>query len=102
MKRINDEYPNYNVVGESWVTEPGFTASLQKDCRLNDENTYLNTVMDFALFDRLSQARDEETDDWWRGMNRVYNVLVYDKLYALRCSSLCAAYHSYTMAQKYS
>ena len=82
MKRINDEYPNYNVVGESWVTEPGFTASLQKDCRLNDENTYLNTVMDFALFDRLSQARDEETDDWWRGMNRVYNVLVYDKLYA--------------------
>ena len=82
MKRINEEYPNYNVVGESWVTEPGFTASLQKDCRLNDENTWLNSVMDFAFYDRMSLAKNEETDDWWQGMNRIYNVFVYDKLYA--------------------
>ena len=82
MKRINDEYPNYNVVGESWVTEPGFTAALQKDCPLNKENTYLNTVMDFTFFDRLSLAKNEETDDWWNGMNRIYNAFVYDKLYA--------------------
>lgn len=82
MKRINDEYPNFNVVGESWVTEPGFTASLQKDCRLNDENTYLTSVMDFAFFDRINQAKNEETDAWWEGLNRIYNNFVYDKLYA--------------------
>lgn len=82
MKRINYEYPNYNVVGESWVTEPGFTASLQKDSPLNKENTYLNTVMDFTFFDRMSLAKDEETDDWWKGLNRIYNAFVYDKLYA--------------------
>ncbi len=82
MKRINDEYPNYNVVGESWVTEPGFTASLQKDSPLNEENTYLNTVMDFTFYDRMSMAKTEDTDDWWKGLNRIYNTFVYDKLYA--------------------
>lgn len=82
MKRINDEYPNFNVVGESWVTEPGFTASLQKDCPLNSENTHLTSVMDFAFFDRINQAKNEETDAWWEGFNRIYNNFVYDKLYA--------------------
>ena len=82
MKRINDEYPNYNVVGESWVTEPGFTASLQKDSPLNEENTYLNTVMDFTFYDRMNMAKTEDTDDWWKGLNRIYNTFVYDKLYA--------------------
>lgn len=31
MKRLNDEYPNFNVVGETWVTEPAYTAAWQKD-----------------------------------------------------------------------
>ena len=34
MKELNQEYPNFNVVGESWVTEPAFTAALQKDSRI--------------------------------------------------------------------
>jgi glycosidase len=37
--------------------------------------------MDFAFFDRLSQAKNEETDAWWQGMNRLYNSFVYDYLY---------------------
>ena len=37
--------------------------------------------MDFAFFDRLSMAKNEETDDWWKGFNRIYNVLCYDYLY---------------------
>lgn len=82
MKRLNTEYPNFNVVGESWVTEPGFTAALQKDCPYASANTNLKTVMDFALFDRLGQSKREETDAWFAGLNRVYNVFVYDRLYA--------------------
>lgn len=82
MKRLNDEYPNFNVVGESWVTEPGFTAALQKDCPYAASNSNLKTVMDFALFDRLGQSKREETDAWFAGLNRVYNVFVYDRLYA--------------------
>jgi glycosidase len=38
--------------------------------------------MDFAFFDRLSQAKNEETDAWWQGMNRLYNAFCYDYLYA--------------------
>lgn len=81
MKILDKEYPNFNTVGETWVTEPAYTAAWQKDSRLSDVNSYLKTVMDFAFFDRLSQAKNEETDDWWKGLNRIYNALCYDYLY---------------------
>ena len=88
MKEIDDEYPNFNTVGETWVTEPAYTATWQ--ARPSDPqtpnlgglpNTYLKTVMDFSFFDKLNQAKNEETDDWWKGFNRIYNSLVYDYLY---------------------
>ena len=81
MKVLNKEYPNFNTVGETWVTEPAYTAAWQKDSKLSDVNSYLKTVMDFAFFDRLSQVKNEETDDWWKGWNRIYNSLCYDYLY---------------------
>ena len=81
MKRLDDEYPNFNVVGETWVTEPAYTASWQKNSGLSSENSYLKTVMDFAFFDRLSMAKNEETDGWWNGLNRLYNSFCYDYLY---------------------
>ncbi|MGN0225554.1 MAG: alpha-amylase family glycosyl hydrolase [Prevotella sp.] len=81
MKRINLEYPNFNTVGETWVTEPAYTAAWQKDSKVAKKNSYLPTVMDFAFYDRINQAKNEETDDWWKGFNRIYNSLVYDYLY---------------------
>ena len=81
MKIISEEYPNFNTVGETWVTEPAYTAAWQKNSRLSSVNSYLPTVMDFAFFDRINQAKHEETDDWWNGFNRIYNSLVYDYLY---------------------
>ena len=81
MKALNDEYPNFNTVGETWVTEPAYTAAWQKDSPLSEVNSNLKTVMDFSFFDRINQAKSEETDDWWKGMNRIYNSLCYDYLY---------------------
>jgi len=81
MKTLDEEYPNYNVVGETWVTEPAYTASWQKDSKLAKENSYLKTVMDFSFYDKINLAKKEETDDWWEGYNRIYNSLVYDYLY---------------------
>ena len=83
MQRLDSEYPNFNVVGETWVTEPPYTASWQKDSRLvpAEENSYLKTVMDFSFFDKLAKAKNEQTDGWWDGYNRIYNSLVYDYLY---------------------
>ena len=90
MKELNDEYPNFNTVGETWVTEPAYTAAWQwdgKDRKVTTGGTfvphssYLKTVMDFSFFDKLNQAKNEETDPWWQGLNRLYNSFVYDYLY---------------------
>ena len=81
MKELDEEYPNFNTVGETWVTEPAYTAAWQKDSKLSEHNSYLKTVMDFSFFDKLSQAKNEETDAWWQGLNRLYNSFVYDYLY---------------------
>ena len=37
--------------------------------------------MYFAFYDRINAAKHEETDEWWNGLNRIYNSLVYDYLY---------------------
>jgi neopullulanase len=81
MKTLDNEYPNFNTVGETWVTEPAYTAAWQKDSKLQQKNSYLKTVMDFSFYDKLSKAKQEETDDWWNGFNRIYNSLCYDYLY---------------------
>ena len=81
MRTLDTEYPNFNTVGETWVTEPQYTAAWQKDSKLSKVNSYLKTVMDFSFFDRLNQAKHEETDGWWKGFNRIYNSLCYDYLY---------------------
>ena len=64
MKELDDEYPNFNTVGETWVTEPAYTAAWQKDSKIAKKNSYLKTVM-----------------DWWQGLNRLYGSFVYDYLY---------------------
>ncbi len=82
MKEINEEYPNFNTVGETWVTEPAYTAWWQKDSRLSaPKNSNLKTVMDFSFYDKINTAKNEQTDDWFKGLNRIYNNFAYDFLY---------------------
>ena len=81
MKELDEEYPYFNTVGETWVTDPAYTAAWQKDSKLSKDNSYLKTVMDFSFFDKINKAKNEETDDWWNGLNRIYHSFVYDFLY---------------------
>ena len=82
MKELNEEYPNYNTVGETWVTEPAYTAWWQKDSKLSAPlNSNLKTVMDFSFFDKINTAKNEQTETWFKGLDRVYNNFVYDFLY---------------------
>ncbi len=84
MQELNSEYPRFNTVGETWVTQPAYTAAWQCDADLLHHhrfNSHLKSVMDFALFDQFNKAKNEETDDWWLGWNRIYNTLCYDYLY---------------------
>ncbi|MBQ0068377.1 MAG: cyclomaltodextrinase N-terminal domain-containing protein [Bacteroidales bacterium] len=81
LKELNDEYPNFNVVGETWVENPYYTATWQKDSKLSTENSNLKTVMDFSFYEKCDSAKHEETDGWWHGFNRIYNSLAQDYLY---------------------
>ena len=105
MKELNEEYPNFNTVGETWVVQPPYTAAWQsraiwgdkKGCKkehgnchssMNGSNcqssmvdSYLKTVMDFSFYDKINRAEAEETDGWFAGLNLLYNSFVYDYLY---------------------
>ena len=81
MKRLDSEYPNFNVVGETWVENPAYTAAWQKGNKMGKPESYLPTVMDFSFYEKIDSAKHEETDGWWRGCNRVYNSLCHDYLY---------------------
>ena len=83
MKELDEEYPNFNTVGETWVTEPPYTAAWQKDSKVaaGSPNSYLKTVMDFSFYDKINRAATEETDGWFAGLNLLYNSFVYDYLY---------------------
>ena len=55
MKQLNEEYPNFNTVGETWVTQPAYTAAWQKDSHLVKQNSNLTTV-DGKEVHRLKQG----------------------------------------------
>ena len=81
MKTIDEEYPNFNVVGETWVSDPPYTAAWQKYSKISQRNSYLKTVMDFSFHAKINQAKYENTDGSGNGMNRIYENFVYDYLY---------------------
>lgn len=81
MKALDTEYPNFNVVGETWVEHPAYTAAWQKGNKVGKPESFLPTVMDFSFYEKVDSAKKEETDGWWRGYNRVYNSLCFDYLY---------------------
>lgn len=81
MHRINNEYPNFNVVGEVWVGEPAKLCYWQKDFPNSDGyNSHLPSLMDFPLQVAIKQAFNEK-EDWETGMRRLYEALANDHLY---------------------
>ncbi len=82
LEELNKEYPNYNVVGEAWVTEPAYTAYWQKNSKISTpHNSNLKSVMDFNFYEKINTAMAEESDNFSRGLNLIYNNFVYDFLY---------------------
>ncbi len=80
-QRIMKEYPNFNIVGESWITEASKLCYWQKDFPNKDGfNSHLPSLMDFPMQNAIKQAFNEE-DSWDNGMARLYNTLADDHLY---------------------
>ena len=73
MDAIHNEYPDFKILGETWVTQPAFSARWQE--------YGVDSTMDFAMFEAFNYAKHEDSREWWSGLNRIYHVLCYDYLY---------------------
>lgn len=83
-KAIMDEYPNFNIVGEVWMQNSAHMAYWQKDSKvaaIQSFNSQLPSVMDFTLFNALTQVFHETNPSWDKGMIKVYDNFTNDFLY---------------------
>ena len=82
-RAVNAEYPDFNIVGETWIGNNVGVSFWQKDSKVAyPRNSYLPSVMDFPLMNIMSSAFDEETNSWDRGLARIYDYLTQDIVYA--------------------
>lgn len=79
------QYPDFNIVGECWFADPAGEMAWQKGAKIAtpETDTHLPAIMDFAL---MIKSRDlapykEETDPW-NGLNKIYDHLALDYIYA--------------------
>lgn len=83
---VKNEYPDFNIVGECWFgTEAGegFWQSGAPLSKQQGVDTRLPVVMDFPL---MIASRDlapyREQTDPWNGLNKIYDHLALDYVYA--------------------
>lgn len=82
-KEVLEEYPHFNIVGETWLNSNVLVSYWQKDSKLAaPKNSNLPTVMDFPLTDLMTKAFDEETTEWSGGLYRLYDYHTQDFVYA--------------------
>lgn len=80
-KAVSDEYPLFNIVGESWYVSSGPLAWWQQDSHISDRQSNLKTVMDFSLKTAIETAFSLETEinnPLWK----IYEILAQDFLYS--------------------
>ncbi len=81
MLRINIEYPNFNVVGESWLSSASAVAYWQENANNRDGyKSHLPSVFDFPLMFAIGHAFTEN-NTWDNGIVRLYDALGQDFLY---------------------
>jgi len=80
-KRLMDEYPDFTVVAESWLTEPGQVATWQRGDKLGlGYESHVTHVFDFPMYEAFRFAFNEQ-QGWNSGLVRFYNLLSQDYFY---------------------
>lgn len=80
-RRVMEEYPNFNVVGEEWHEDPAIVSYWQRGKHnANGYVSYLPTLMDFPIQAAMSKAL-KEPEGWFDGWHRLYETLAQDFLY---------------------
>ncbi len=80
-KALTDEYPNFGLVGEVWLTSPSAVAYWQKGAKNKDGyESGLQSVTDFPFCFSIPKALNEEAG-WETGLARIYDMLSQDFIY---------------------
>jgi neopullulanase len=81
-RRVTEEYPALNIVGEEWSTNPAIVSYWQRGRPRHDGYaSYLPGLMDFPLQDAAVRAFAED-ESGTAGLIRIYRALANDSLYA--------------------
>ena len=81
-KAVTEEYPDFNIVGETWIGSNVLVSYWQKDSKVAaPKNSYLRTVMDFPLMNAMQEAFSVSTPNRARHLNKLYTSLAQDYLY---------------------
>ena len=80
-KRISEEYPNFNYVGEEWTSNVAMVSYWQKGSKTYDDyESFIPSMMDFPLQSALNKAIQSE-ERWDSGIRNIYRVLSNDFQY---------------------
>ncbi len=78
---IMNEYPNFNIVGEEWSTNPLLVAYWQDGHQNKDGyDSNLKSTMDFPMQQTIVQALNEN-ESWGTGLVQIYDGLANDFSY---------------------
>lgn len=78
-KAVYDEYPDFNIVGETWYNKSAASAWWQQNSRLNGENTHLKTAMDFSLTFTMQKSFDSHSDGGY--LEDLFEEIAQDFIY---------------------
>ena len=83
VSEVIEAYPNFNIVGESWVEKVAHEAYWQEDKADEDDgfDSKLPSVTDFQIAFATEQALTTEFN-WTDGLMKLYYVLSQDRLYS--------------------
>lgn len=80
-RRVLEEFPDFNMVGEAWMPNTPSTAYWQAGFPSPDGyESYLPSVTDFPLYNSIVSGLNQEPG-WDTGINRLYFTLSQDFLY---------------------
>ena len=81
-RRIMQEYPDFNMVGEEWSPSPAITSYWQRGKQNHDGYvSYLPGVFDFPLQIAMKDVLTSELPPWGSVWTPVYEMLGHDFLY---------------------
>ncbi|MES2374019.1 MAG: glycoside hydrolase family 13 protein [Bacteroidota bacterium] len=78
-KEVNDEYPDFNIVGETWYNKATAPAWWQQKSVLSNRNSFLKTSMNFSLTFIAQNAFDGKTDNGY--LTNIFEDIAQDFIY---------------------